>query len=159
MSDFKVPIVKVDAIEPIEGADRIVAAVVGGYQCVVMKDQFRPGDLAAYIPEGSIVPDDILADMGLTGKLSGSRKNRVKAIKLKNCLSQGLLYPYNDVVYRAAAHGFFDGLCRDACSEKQNEFLYEECDVAALLGITKYEPPCPASSAGNWRGLAATTNC
>ena len=39
------------------------------------------------------MPDDILEELELTGRLAGSKKNRVKAIKLRGVLSQGILYP------------------------------------------------------------------
>ena len=44
-------------IEPHPNADRLELAAVGGYRCVVGKGSFTDGDLAAYIPEGSVCPD------------------------------------------------------------------------------------------------------
>ena len=43
-------------IEPIEGADRIELAHVLGWQCVVNKDQFQPGDLGVYFEIDSFLP-------------------------------------------------------------------------------------------------------
>ena len=42
-------VVKIDAIEPIEGRDRVEAAVVGGWRTMVRKGLFKPGDLGIYI--------------------------------------------------------------------------------------------------------------
>jgi hypothetical protein len=101
MSTFRVPIVKIREITPIAGADKIELASVLGYQSVVEKGKFKVGDYAAYIPEGSIVPEWLLINMGLLGKLAGSDKNRVKIAKLLGVVSQGLLYP---VIYGESLH-------------------------------------------------------
>lgn len=41
-------IVKIDGILPIEGADRVQIAQVGGWRIMVKKGQFIEGDLAIY---------------------------------------------------------------------------------------------------------------
>ena len=51
-------VVKIDDIEPIEGKDRVVAAVVGGWRVMVRKDAFKPGDLAVYFEIDSLAPAD-----------------------------------------------------------------------------------------------------
>jgi len=99
MSTFSVPVVKIKSITPIPDADSIDVAEVMGYRCVVKRGEFMPGQLAAYIPEDSIVPIWLLEKMGLwdtsknKGKLAGPDGNRVKAIRLRGVMSQGLLYP------------------------------------------------------------------
>lgn len=93
MSTFGTFVRTVEAIEPIEGADNIEVAVLGDYRSIVKKGSYQPGDLTTYIQEQSLVPDSILTEMGLTGRLSGSLKNRVKIIKLRGVYSQGLCYP------------------------------------------------------------------
>lgn len=129
MSDFTVPVVVIRAIEPIPNADAIELAVVGEYRSVIRKSQFCAGDIAVYLPEAAIIPDDILERLGLTGKLSGGAKNRVKAIKLRGCLSQGILF---DEVPLGAAVGD---------------------DVATAFGIVKYEPKIPTHMAGRAANL------
>jgi RNA ligase (TIGR02306 family) len=126
MSAFSVTVKRILAIEPHPNADAIELARVGGYVAVVRKSEFRSGDLAVYIPEDAIVPPEILARLGLEGKLAGPQKNRVKAIRLRGVLSQGL-------VGSLAALGIEAG---------------EGDEVAERLGITKYEPPIPVAMAG-----------
>lgn len=137
--EFSVPVVRIEEIFPIEGADKIEAARVGDYQTIVAKGEYKPGDLVAYIPESSVVPDGLLEEMGLKGKLSGTQKNRVKAVKLKGVLSQGLVYPYSKIIERA-----------NFASETTDveHYLGEGTDVSGLLGITKYEPAVPAGMEG-----------
>ena len=51
-------IVTIDKISPIEGADRVERAHVGGWQIMVKKGQFQPGDPAIYIEVDSKVPEE-----------------------------------------------------------------------------------------------------
>ena len=117
MSTFAVHVVRV-AIEPHENADALEIARIGDYRAVVRKVEFKTGDLVAYIPEQALVGDALLDEMGLRGKLAGKDGNRVKAIKLRGVLSQGLVYP-----------------ARAGWSEGQ--------EVSAELGVRKWEPPPP----------------
>ena len=114
MSTFRVP-VEVVTIEPHPNADALEIANIQGFQAIVKKGQFQSGQLIAYIPEAAIVPDELLESMGLKGVLHGPGKNRVKAIRLRGIVSQGLVYPVRD--------GWVEGQ-----------------DVAEELGITKWEP-------------------
>lgn len=114
MSTFRVP-VEVVTIEPHPNADALEIANIQGFQAIVRKGQFQTGQLIAYIPEAAIVPDDLLESMGLKGALHGPGKNRVKAIRLRGIVSQGLVYPVRE--------GWVEGQ-----------------DVAGELGITKWEP-------------------
>lgn len=50
-------LVKIDDIRPIEGADRVELAVVGGWTIMVRKDQFKAGDIAIYFEIDSKVPE------------------------------------------------------------------------------------------------------
>ena len=116
-------------IEPHPNADRLELAAIGGFRSVVGKGSFVDGDLAAYIPEGAVCPDWLIAELGLEGKLAGSKRNRVKAVKLRGALSQGLVYPVRD------------GMIRD-------QRVAEGDDVTALLDLVKYEPPVPVAMQG-----------
>lgn len=146
MSTFEVNVVRINAIESIEGADAIELAVVGDYRSVVRKDQYKAGDLAVYIPEQSILPPYLLKALNLEGKLAGSAKNRVKAVKLRGCLSQGILFPIDSV----------EGTNRQFILSEPDEsspcgdlvYVVEGMNVAEYLGITKYQPTIPASMAG-----------
>lgn len=141
MSTFAVKVRKIKAIEPIPNADAIELAVIDDYRSVVRKGDFSEGDLAVYIPEASLVPLPLLQKMGLEGKLSGSEKNRVKAIKLRGCLSQGILYPVEKLEDR-----HFDG--RVTLPGDKNILVMEGVDVTDDFGIVKWEPPIPAYMSG-----------
>ena len=122
MSTFQVPVVNI-VVGPHPDADALEIAQVGAYCSIVRKGQFRTGDMVAYIPEQSLVPPALLAELGLTGRLAGPGRDRVKAIRLRGVLSQGLCCP-----------------ARSGWSVGQ--------DVAAELGVTKYVPPVPSTMNG-----------
>jgi hypothetical protein len=137
MSEFRVPVVAIE-ISPHDNADALELAQVGLYLSVVKKGQFKTGDLVAYIPEAAIVPEPLLLELGLNrrpdpanpgreiGGLAGGQYNRVKAIRLRGVVSQGIVYP-----------------ARDGWVEDQ--------DVAEELGITKWEPKLPSNLQGRVR--------
>lgn len=158
MSTFSCEVVRL-TIEKHPNADAIELAHVGGYVSIVKKGQFQDGDLAVYIPEQSLVPQYLLEQMGFwdpmngKGGLSGSGGNRVRAIKLRGVLSQGLLLDGVMVADRerlvlGAPSEIVEGLGEvRAIAEFQ-----EGDDAATFLGIKKWEPHVPAQMAGKVAG-------
>ena len=82
-------IVTVDDIKPIEGADNIELACVGGWRVIVNKQQFNPGDEAVFFEIDSLVPEAEWSEF------LRPRKFKVKSYKLNKfgVVSQGLLMP------------------------------------------------------------------
>lgn len=133
MSRFAVT-VRPLTIAPHPNADLLELAGVGDYRSVVAKGSHRTGDLGAYIPEGAVLPAAVIERLGLTGKLAGPAQDRVKAVRLRQELSQGIVFPLE----RAGA-GW-------ALRDPANGALHpvrDGDDVTALLGITKYVPDIP----------------
>lgn len=83
------------SLSSIEGADRIEVAQVLGWKVVVKKGEFQVGDKVVYIEIDSRVP----ADNPYFSFLQ-DRKYKVKTIKLRGQISQGLIVPL-DVLPRA----------------------------------------------------------
>ena len=90
MNDFRVEVVEVDEVLEHPNADRLEIAKVKGWQCVVGKDSFAAGDKGIYIPIESILPEELEAKIFGTSKVKLS-KHRVKTIRLRGAVSQGLL--------------------------------------------------------------------
>lgn len=105
---------QINAIREIEGADKIECAVVDGWECVVAKkDNFKVGDEVVYIEIDSIVPE--IPEF----EFLRERKFRIRTIKLRKQVSQGLIMPLSIL--------------------PPGEYKLED-DVTEILGITKYDP-------------------
>lgn len=128
---------KIDALTPIEGADAIECATVGGWKVVVKKGEYTVGDLAVYCEIDSWIPTE-LAPFLSKGKepreFEGVKGERLRTVKLRGQLSQGLLLP-------------LDETCKNIDSE-----LFEGLDVSFPLNIKKWEKPMNAQLAGMARG-------
>jgi RNA ligase (TIGR02306 family) len=145
MSTFAVNARRI-TLSPIENADRLELAHIDGteYVSVVQKGLHSDGDLIVYIPEAAILPDPLIEEMGLVaddgktmlagGTLSpdGSKKrNRVKALRLRGTLSQGLVYKPRVGHYADLMVGLDEGV-----------------DYGEVMGIVKYVPPVPTNLSG-----------
>ena len=121
MSDFAVDIREIEEVREHTNADSLELVKLNdlGFQIVVRKGQHKVGDKVVYFPVDSVLQDETIEQMGLTGRLAGSKKNRVKTIKLRGEISQGLV---------DWAGGFF-------CSD-----FPVGTDVTDLLGVVKYAP-------------------
>lgn len=126
---------KIDALRPIEGADAIECAIVGGWTVVTKKGEYGVGDLAVYCEIDSFIPTAIAPYLTKPGhhakEFEGVEGERLRTVKLRGQLSQGLLLPY--------------ATCGKICAEGE--------DVSELLGIVKYEAPVPAALAGEVKGM------
>jgi RNA ligase (TIGR02306 family) len=122
----------IDELNSIEGADAIECAVVGGWKVVVKKGEYNVGDLAVYCEIDSWIPTE-LAPFLSKGKepreFEGIKGERLRTVKLRGQLSQGLLLPMQVAV------GSEEG-----------------ADVSDILGIVKWEKPMNAQLAGMARG-------
>lgn len=114
MTDRKLASVReIRALEPIEGADRIELAFVDGWQVVVQKGLYEPGEKCVYFEVDSVLPDKPWCSF------MKDRKFRVRTIKLRKTLSQGLCIPLEE------------------CGLPQA--LSVGTDVTKMLGVKKYE--------------------
>ena len=146
MSERKMATVRrIDEIRPIEGADAIEAAVVGGWVVVIKKGEFRAGDLAVYLEIDSWVPHAVapfLSKGQEPREYNGVKGERLRTVKLRGQVSQGLLLPLS-ILPRSLGFEF-------ATDKTVGE------DVSLWLGIQKWEPPIPASLSGDVEGVFPT---
>lgn len=126
-------IVKIIDIQPISGADAIEVALVKGWKVVVKKGEYKANDLAVYYEIDSFLP--IKPEFEFLRKSSFKKMGqhegfRLKTIKLRGQLSQGLLTPIPEGIL----------------NPKEGD------DLTEALDILKYEPPIPAQLAGKIKG-------
>lgn len=107
----------VDGIAPIEGADQIEQARVMGWTVVVKKGEFSPGDRCVFFEIDSILPEG-----APWAEFMRPRGYRVRTLKLRGVLSQGLALPTSILTGDVPDVGI---------------------DVRDKLGVTKYEPVLP----------------
>jgi hypothetical protein len=93
MSTHAVSIVEIPEILPHENADRLGIVTVGGWSCVVAKDQFKAGDRAVYVEPDYVVPLSRPEFSFLAKGKEGKSEHRMKAVRLRGRLSFGLLIP------------------------------------------------------------------
>ena len=155
MSTHRVEVVKIDSIEKHPGADRLDIAKVMGWQVVIGKDNFQVGNLALYIPVDSILPNSLELRLFPPGSKISLKKGRVRSIKIRNQISQGMLVSLQVIKEELVATGKFDLLP----TNKLNQAVFSEGqDLAELIGVIKYEPPEPDFAGPTNRTKKASKN-
>lgn len=140
MSTLTVTIEKLK-IHPHPNADALELAQVGEYRAVVPKGQYKTGEYAVYIPEQAVLPDPLIEELDLVGRLAGKAKNRVKAIRLRGEVSQGIVCRP-----KAMADWWSDATsCALALTDADEG---SPLDFACDLGIEKWVPDVPAHMNG-----------
>jgi RNA ligase (TIGR02306 family) len=114
-----VSIQRIDRVDPIDGADRIVKARVMGWDVVVKKGELAAGDPCVFFEIDSVLPAG-----QPWAEFMRPRGFRVKTARLRGVLSQGLALPVD--ILPAGAPVPEVGT-----------------DVRDLLGVTKFEPILP----------------
>jgi RNA ligase (TIGR02306 family) len=122
-----VSIQRIDALAPIPGADQILQARVMGWTVVVRTGEFAVGDPCVFFEIDSVLPD------GATwAEFMRPRGFRIRTLRLRGVLSQGLALPLSAFPVESAFEHWENGDLRDR------------------LGVTKFElePPDSREIAG-----------
>lgn len=129
MSERKLAsIQKITEILPIDGADKIVCVKILGWQCVALKTEFKVNDLCVFFEIDSVLP---IAQWNDHLRKEPNKQLRIKTIRLRGTLSQGLAMPLS--------------ILPDGQYEVGQ-------DVTQLVGVEKYEPQIPAELNGKVKG-------
>lgn len=131
---------KIAEIQPIQGADAIEAVRVDGWWVVAKKGEYAVDQLAVYLEIDSWVPTAIAPFLTKAGhepkEFEGVKGERLRTVKLRGQVSQGLLLPIEHCISTAG------------CTSP----IQEGNDWTEHLGILKYEKPLPAALAGLAKG-------
>jgi RNA ligase (TIGR02306 family) len=106
-------------IKPIEGADKIELAVVGGWNCIVQRGQYSVNDLVVTATTDAVIPINLSDELNVTNYLR--KGGRVRTVKLRGVYSECLIIPIKHVPFM--------------------ENYYEGKDMMYAMDIWKYEPP------------------
>lgn len=128
---------RIAEIRAIPDADKICSYRVKGWWVTDQVGKYEVDQLVVYCEPDSWIPTE-LAPFLSKGKepreFNGIKGEKLKTIRLKRVLSQGLLLPLEPT-----------------CSMIESE-LFEGLDVSVPLGVTKWEAPVNAQLAGLARG-------
>lgn len=111
-------VARINEIKEIPGADNIEQGVIGGWNCIIKKGEYKVDDLVAIATTDAVIPQDLSDAMNVTNYLR--KGQRVRTVKLRGVYSECLVIP--------------------------NQFLPvgynpEGKDLMDSLNIFKYEPP------------------
>jgi RNA ligase (TIGR02306 family) len=111
---------KISRVYPHPNADALECVEVKSCQVIVPKDKYAAGDTIIFIWPDTLLPDSEWS------AFYKAKSSRVRAIKLRNQWSFGIVET-------------FDNVCP---GRSPDEFSVGE-DISQLTGVTKYEPPPP----------------
>ena len=125
-------VVTIDELLPIEGADRIELAIIGGWQVVVQKGLYEAGVTpAVYFEVDSLLntEKECFASLAtISSKLlhdvNGTTHARIKTMKLRKQLSQGFCVPLSETGVKAKVG--------DDVTKALNVLKYEKAEEASM---------------------------
>ena len=150
---------KIDKITKHTNADSLEICHVGGWKVVTKIGDYTEGDLAVYFEVDSFLP--LEEDFEFLRKSSYKKMGdiegfRLKTIKLRQELSQGLLLPLSILENKDEMK---IGISKQPWGDQLQLGPYDDAivieegtDVTDYLCVSKYEPPVPAQLAGKIKG-------
>jgi len=129
--DNRVIVIAVEHVEKHPNADRLDIVRFAGWSIVTQKGNFTSGDRAVYFPIDSVLPSELELELFPPESKIKLSKSRIKTIKIRGAISQGMLVPTNapSIVSR--------------CGQ-----VFIGDDITEKLGVTKYEPPIEQAPLG-----------
>lgn len=130
-----VSIRKIDSIIPHTNADTLEIAVIGGWNIIVQKNTFKVDDFVVYFEIDSLIPVVpefeflrkycYINKSWLVGVMPNNEAFRIKSLKLRGTLSQGLIIPITDTLVNDLSLNVVDW----------------DDDLSEYFGVQKYDPP------------------
>jgi len=114
-------VARINEIKEIQGADNIELAIVGGWNCITKKGEYKVNDLVVVATTDAVIPQKLSDDLNITNYLR--KGQRVRTVKLRGVYSECLIIPFQYAYIST------------------KDKLVEGSDCMDILGIHKYEPP------------------
>ncbi|AFC21625.1 RNA ligase [Cronobacter phage vB_CsaM_GAP32] len=163
-----VTIRKINEINPIPNADAIEVATIDGWNVVTKKGEFSVGDYCVFFEIDSFLPANdprfsFLAKNGTKTDEAGAERIRLRSVKLRGQLSQGLALPvsaFSDFFFRINDRVMYC-LAPDAetimghALQDLKELEESRVGIEKFLNVTKYERP-DERNGGTGAGKAKT---
>ena len=148
---------EIDEIREHTNADSLELAIIGGWQVIVKKGEFKEGDLCVYFEIDSVLP--CLPEFEFLRKGYYVKKDwlvsernpdgdgfRLKTIRLRGELSQGLIVGGVRTDHTGTYYNYFEGDIETTYN------VVEGQDVTDFFGVVKWDPPLHSSLQGKARG-------
>ena len=132
---------RINEIKAIEGADNIEQAIIGGWNCIIQKNQYTEGGLVVVATTDAVIPQELSDAMNVTSYLR--KGGRVRTVKLRGVYSECLIIPLSYLSGRLTM-GDLD--------------VREGQDMMEKLSIIKYEPPAKIIQLASGRKIKYTDN-
>jgi RNA ligase (TIGR02306 family) len=129
-------VARINEIKPIEGADNIELGVIGGWNCIIKKGDYKVDDLVVVATTDAVIPQELSDAMNVTNYLR--KGQRVRTVKLRGVYSECLIIPLR--------------YAREAAKHANTKWDEGE-DMMDVLKIFKYEPPAVQIQLSNGRKL------
>ena len=131
----------INEIKPIEGADNIELAVVGGWNCITQKGVQNVGDVVIIATTDAVIPEALSDEIGVTSYLR--KGGRVRTVKLRGTYSECLIIP-DKYLHGRTTIGDWD--------------LKDGSDCMHIFGIVKFEPPVKMVQLSNGKKIRYQIN-
>ena len=149
MSERKLArLVVLDEVIAHPNAEFLDIATIGGWRVVAQKGLYVTGDIAAYFEVDSWIPHEIAPFLSKDKEpkvYEGVKGERLRTIKLRGEISQGLLIPVTEL----PNSGEILAQLNQQALESMGGF---DIDLTETLGILKWERPVNANLAGLAKG-------
>ena len=134
---------KIGSVVEIPGADNIELVLVGGWQAITKKGDYKEGDLVVVATTDAVIPQKLSDDLGVTNYLR--KGQRVRTVKLRKVYSECLIIPLSVL---EGEDEMKIGISKQPWGNQlqlgpyDNALVIKEgVDVMDILKIYKYEPP------------------
>ena len=115
-------VARINEIKEIPGADNIEQGVIGGWNCIIKKGEYKVDDLVVVATTDAVIPVELSDAMNVTNYLR--KGQRVRTVKLRGVYSECLIIPLSHIPYKGTTKEYFEGK-----------------DMMTAMGVSKYEPP------------------
>jgi RNA ligase (TIGR02306 family) len=128
-------VARINEIKEIPGADNIEQGIIGGWNAIIKKGEYKVDDLVVVATTDAVIPQELSDAMNVTNYLR--KGQRVRTVKLRGVYSECLIIPI----------GFIP-----------EKYRYEGSDCMELMKIFKYEPPAVQVQLASGRKIRYSQN-
>ena len=132
-------VARINEIKEIPGADNIEQGVIGGWNAIIKKGEYKVDDLVVVATTDAVIPVELSDAMNVTNYLR--KGQRVRTVKLRGVYSECLIIPIGFIPEKYRRNEYFEGR-----------------DMMEAMKIFKYEPPAVQIQLASGRKIRHSQN-